>query len=164
MLDQTYIDFVRTIGTKDGRFIPPAIAALGLAGEAAELVEAVREYLSEDGTREEIRKELGDCLWYVVALAGADAEAHVEDHRGAWHPPFIGMHSTADAFQQLAGKVCDKVKKSEWHDKDVWIGADLLAALSVLEQIAGHLDTTLDHIAAKNVEKLQARWPQGFGR
>lgn len=48
---------------------------LGLAGEAGEVAEKVKKVLRDKGgvidddTREEIRKELGDVLWYVSQIA-----------------------------------------------------------------------------------------------
>jgi NTP pyrophosphatase (non-canonical NTP hydrolase) len=57
---------------KDNNFIYPT---LGLAGEAGEVAEKIKKVLRDgDGTvspekREEIKKELGDVLWYVANLS-----------------------------------------------------------------------------------------------
>lgn len=50
-----------------------AIRALGLAGEAGEVVELVKKYLGHghDFDRDKLSKELGDVLWYVATLADA---------------------------------------------------------------------------------------------
>lgn len=50
-----------------------AIRALGLAGEAGEVVEIVKKYLGHghEFDRDKLNKELGDVLWYVATLADA---------------------------------------------------------------------------------------------
>ena len=48
---------------------------LGLAGEAGEVAEKVKKIIRDEGgavsneKREEIKKELGDVLWYVAQIA-----------------------------------------------------------------------------------------------
>ncbi|MFA5086090.1 MAG: nucleoside triphosphate pyrophosphohydrolase family protein [Candidatus Paceibacterota bacterium] len=57
---------------KDNNFIYPT---LGLAGEAGEVAEKVKKVLRDgngivsDEKREEIKKELGDVLWYLANLS-----------------------------------------------------------------------------------------------
>lgn len=64
---------------------------LGLAGETGEVVEKIKKAIRDDGgnmsedRREEIKKELGDVLWYLANLStelGIDfndvAEANIE--------------------------------------------------------------------------------------
>jgi NTP pyrophosphatase (non-canonical NTP hydrolase) len=53
--------------------------ALGLAGEAGEVAEKVKK-LIRDGTLqvEDLKKELGDVLWYVSALA-SDLQINLDD-------------------------------------------------------------------------------------
>jgi NTP pyrophosphatase (non-canonical NTP hydrolase) len=50
-----------------------ANAALGLAGEAGEVAETIKKHLfhARPLDRDEVVKELGDCLWYVAAMATA---------------------------------------------------------------------------------------------
>lgn len=48
---------------------------LGLAGEAGEVAEKIKKVMRDkggrvdDATREDIKKELGDVLWYITQLA-----------------------------------------------------------------------------------------------
>ncbi len=57
---------------KDNNFIYPT---LGLSGEAGEVSEKIKKVIRDRGgiidgeTREAIKKELGDVLWYVSQLA-----------------------------------------------------------------------------------------------
>lgn len=56
----------------NGEFIYPT---LGLVGEAGEVAEKVKKIIRDDGgkvslaKKEEIKKELGDVLWYLSQLA-----------------------------------------------------------------------------------------------
>lgn len=60
-----------------GRGAQPIAAypALGLAGEAGEVCEQIKKALRDDGGRitpqrhDALKKELGDVLWYLAALA-----------------------------------------------------------------------------------------------
>ncbi|MFA7141877.1 MAG: nucleoside triphosphate pyrophosphohydrolase family protein [Candidatus Paceibacterota bacterium] len=57
---------------KDNNFIYPT---LGLVGEAGEVAEKIKKVIRDDNgvitplKREEIKKELGDVLWYISSLA-----------------------------------------------------------------------------------------------
>ena len=48
-----------------------AAYALGLAGEAGAVVDYLKKVLfpGHIGNREILKRELGDCLWYIAALA-----------------------------------------------------------------------------------------------
>lgn len=70
-----------------------AVRALGLAGEAGEVVELVKKHLGHGHGLDvdEVRKELGDVLWYVATLAdhlglnmGAVAEANIKKLRARY--------------------------------------------------------------------------------
>lgn len=53
-------------------FVYPTLGLAGEAGEVAEKIKKVirdKEGIIDDATREEIKKELGDVLWYVSQLA-----------------------------------------------------------------------------------------------
>lgn len=57
---------------KDNNFIYPV---LGLAGEAGEVAEKIKKVLRDDNgvitdqKREDVKKELGDVLWYIAQVA-----------------------------------------------------------------------------------------------
>ncbi len=57
---------------KDNNFIYPTLGLSGEAGEVAEKIKKVlrdKDGMMDDATREEIKKELGDVLWYVSQIA-----------------------------------------------------------------------------------------------
>ena len=68
---------------KEAKILYPT---LGLGGEAGEVLEKIKKIYRKDPTfqtitneqREEIKKELGDVLWYVTII-GADLGIHLED-------------------------------------------------------------------------------------
>ncbi|MDP3764744.1 MAG: nucleoside triphosphate pyrophosphohydrolase family protein [bacterium] len=64
----------------DGIFYP----TLGLVGEAGEVAEKVKKVLRDDNgiitkeKKEELKKELGDVLWYIAQIA-TDLKLSLED-------------------------------------------------------------------------------------
>lgn len=58
--------------------------AMGLGGEAGEVLNKTKKIVRDDGgalteeKRRELRKEIGDCLWYMSALA-TDLEECLDD-------------------------------------------------------------------------------------
>lgn len=57
---------------KDSNFIYPVLGLTGEAGEVAEKVKKIiRDHngVANDGHKEEIKKELGDVLWYVAQIS-----------------------------------------------------------------------------------------------
>ena len=69
---QTQADSTAMYPDMGNNFIYPT---LGLAGETGEVVEKVKKIIRDDGSavseekKEEIKKELGDVLWYIARLS-----------------------------------------------------------------------------------------------
>ena len=69
---QTQADSTAMYPNMGDNFIYPT---LGLAGETGEVVEKVKKIIRDDGSavseekKEEIKKELGDVLWYIARLS-----------------------------------------------------------------------------------------------
>jgi NTP pyrophosphatase (non-canonical NTP hydrolase) len=76
---QDYENLVRQTHTGDKDHLP--YPALGIAGEAGEVVEKIKKLWRNDGLqygyqlnqeqKDALTKELGDVLWYVTAIAMA---------------------------------------------------------------------------------------------
>ena len=65
--------FARLLELHSGGFVPQRTmtAAIGLASEAGEFSEIVKKIIFQgkpftDETKEHMKKELGDCLWYIA--------------------------------------------------------------------------------------------------
>lgn len=74
-----------------------AVMGLGLAGESGEVVEHIKKHVGHghELSREAVRKELGDVLWYLSAVAsmlgltlGEVAEANVAKLRARYPEGF----------------------------------------------------------------------------
>jgi len=83
-------DVRRTMNGGATALVPMASFAMGLAGEAGEVVDLLKKHLGHghDLDADKLTKELGDVLWYVSAIAqsaglelGDIARANVEKLR-----------------------------------------------------------------------------------
>ncbi|NPU90220.1 MAG: nucleoside triphosphate pyrophosphohydrolase family protein [Fervidobacterium sp.] len=72
---------------------------------------------------------------------------------------------TAIALAGESGELCNKIKKIVYHGHQIDI-SDIIEELGdILWYIANfcnYYNISLDNIAAKNIEKLKARYPAGF--
>jgi NTP pyrophosphatase (non-canonical NTP hydrolase) len=61
----------RTSGADNVTKLTIAISAMGLAGEAGEVVDLLKKQIGHghDADLEKLSKEIGDCLWYLSDLA-----------------------------------------------------------------------------------------------
>lgn len=145
--------------------------ALGIAGESAEI-------LAEVTKRQNVKIELGDCLWYVAAFADASGVTlrqllgarSFEEFQGAqqiWHdagePRDDVRH--AHALLMRAAQLCESVKKLCYHGRESARHDAIEAAMDCaghLAIIASARGLSLDEVAQANILKLEARYPKGF--
>lgn len=156
----------RTANTHDYEL---ANYGLGIAGEAGE-VSALILNLKRDTDnfnvfKKDVKKELGDVLWYtsqVARLAGLTLEEL--KIKSAFDLEF-GFIDNGLGLSENAGKIADLIKKVVFHghsiEKEVIkeILGDVLSHIIIIGESA-KLDI-LD-IAAANIEKLMKRYPAGF--
>lgn len=130
-----------------------ADAALGLCGEAGEIVELVEAGKS---TGDAFDDELGDGWWYVAAAY------HAMDRT----PESFESSVRADAVElfRAASQVAESAKKVRYHRDD--LEDHLEAILGGLRRYGAVLSSLTDSSEAKvwkqNVDKLADRWPDGF--
>ena len=136
-----------------------AVAGMGLAGEAAEVLQVARTY---KGDLEEMTLELGDVIWYGAELASVFGlsleEVDVQD-------PGLDMRTLAEEVVILAGAATDYLKKvvGQGHPPDKErISAMLHAVFSCIARMALAAGTTLQRVCEANITKLTRRYPNGF--
>jgi len=74
---------------------------------------------------------------------------------------------TALGLMGESGEVAEMIKKAFYHghplDREA-LSKELGDVLWYLAVMADALDLSLDHVATENIEKLRARYPEGFSR
>ena len=86
-----------------------AIAALGLAGEAGETADYIKEVVGHGHTADadRIAKEIGDVLWYCASLCdeyGLDLQAVAEANIAKLRKRFPDGFSSADSIARVDAK------------------------------------------------------------
>lgn len=140
---------------------------LGVAGEAAEIMsialKGISTFADVDTFVKELKKELGDVLWYtsqIARIAGLSLEElKIKSELN------ISFRKRVMKLNTKAGEMADLIKKAVFHghaiEKEV-IKEILGAVLSWVVSIGKFVDLEILDIAAANVEKLMKRYPDGF--
>lgn len=150
-----YETMVKATGTKDGQFIPFVICLLGLVGEAGEL------FIAE--TPERACDEIGDLLWYTGALFLNMGVSIPEAMALELAPlPELPIELLQQAPLLVVANVAETMKKIAWHASETDILPFMMAVVATLRATAARFDTTLEAVAQANVDKLAARYPNGF--
>lgn len=130
-------------------------AALGLCGEAAELMEIV-------GGITPILDEAGDLLWYVAQMCKAF------DMSIADIPPEDFAWDEDEALSQLwrhTGKIADQIKKHVYHQKPmnlIDLARHLRAVVTAVDILLSFTDKTIADACEYNTGKILKRFPAGF--
>jgi NTP pyrophosphatase (non-canonical NTP hydrolase) len=158
----------RTMGTQYRYPIQHlAVAALGLAGESVEVLEAVGVATGEwTARRDNVLKELGDVLWYAAYLA---TQCELDLGSITLAPPSKATRKDTLALNlvKVCGHTADFLKKVIGHGHDLdkaRVTESLALILSYLQQLATHKShsSTLGEVGEKNIAKLKLRYPDGF--
>lgn len=142
---------------------------LGLVGESGEVCDLVKKWFLHghpfDGAAcEKLIKELGDCLWYNVAL-----RLDLDQPLPRWvapssKPDLLDIAKDALFSQFKAAKVA--LAAARGRTRSVFDRYEIVEALNEqiaeLASIASFAGVDLAHVAAQNIAKLRARFPEGF--
>lgn len=155
---------------KAGVLMPLALMALGVAGEAAEVLELFSDEHTDRVGRpntEKLTNELGDTLWYVNAMVlHSDLDFEIPDLRAVDGEAIQGQPDTTKLLNIaiLAGKISDRVKKTAWHGKVLDVSeltSDLLELTVYLLALGQANGIGYLAIATYNMDKLNKRYPGG---
>jgi NTP pyrophosphatase (non-canonical NTP hydrolase) len=144
--------------------LPPrealAYAGLKLSGEAGEVLATI--FSDGPNSRAEKIAELGDVCWYIAMIAdtlGLDADQLWTTYEPilalTWYNATIRLMLAAAATSEATGK--------GWHGKGhALILPPLSRTVAAVHACASILGIDVEDVWAANVEKLRARWPDGF--
>lgn len=148
------------------------VYALGLAGESGELIELLKKHWGHkhELDLDKLKKEAGDCFWYVAALAlqfDITLDEISPRYLGARKPPVTSIQSYALRLAGCVGsvaRVLDAYWMSRYPPADIQrtLRQRLSLVFIVLERIIEHFGLSLGEVLEANVEKLRARYPNGF--
>ena len=136
-------------------------AALGICGEASEIYDA---RLIRGGT-DKRAEEIGDLCWYhaqVMDLLGLDPEVYWSTPCRMEHPKKSYKWYCTMLFS-VSGSFANRVQKHAFqgHDQELF-SPSLRALAGYTAGIAWKIGYTMPEIWAMNIQKLEARYPNGF--
>lgn len=146
---------------------------LGLIGETGEIVDALKKHLyqsRQDTPRptDKFLEELGDVLWYLAEVsagmgktlpevAGQDFAAF-DMRSGRNSGRTNNLRRLCVGMANRAVRICAAIDGKKLHDAQSEIRRMLVAAARFAHLNGG----SLEEVAAMNIRKLKARYPDGF--
>lgn len=145
---------------------------LGLIGETGEIVDLYKKwkYQSTPGTllpMERMLEELGDALWYAAELA-AGRQRMLSEIVGTFvdldtvgrmaTPKKRDMRKLIVSLSMNASDICEHAHKKRFEQMDKAL-KNMMVGMAILSSVCG---SSLDAVAAMNIEKLKKRYPHGF--
>jgi NTP pyrophosphatase (non-canonical NTP hydrolase) len=154
----------RTANTHDYEL---ANYGLGLAGEASEItsiaLKGISTFEDVEVFKKELKKELGDVLWYtsqIARIAGLSLEEL--KIKVTLNNSF---RNRVMRLNNKSGEMADLIKKHVFHGHSIekeLIKEILGAVLSWVVSIGKFIELEILDIATANIEKLMRRYPAGF--
>jgi NTP pyrophosphatase (non-canonical NTP hydrolase) len=153
----------RTANTHDYEL---ANYGLGISGESSEVTTIALRGTKDVGIfKKELKKELGDVLWYTSQIARI-AGLSLEELKIKTNV-HISFRSRVMQLNSKAGEIADLIKKHVFHghsiEKEV-IKEVLSELLSWVVSIGKFAELEILDIATTNIEKLMVRYPSGFSK
>lgn len=153
---------------------------LGLVGECGEVAEKVKKLYRDDNgkltekRKEAIKKELGDCCWYLSNLCSDtdcdlqvcyEMKSHAQTQRVRlmeWPQLVLHMNRCAGTVAEaLESWYYDYACRLGERSRFVAINHNVTKILVCIEELAFRCDCTMEDIYVGNIEKLLSRKKRG---
>ena len=138
-----------------------AYAGLKLSGEAGEVLATM--FSDVPATRADKIAELGDVCWYIAMIADTiQADA---DHLWTNYEPILALtwYNATIRLTLAATATSEAIGKHLYHGKGhALILPPLSRTVAAVHACASILGIDVEDVWVANVEKLRARWPDGF--
>jgi len=170
---------MRTAQGMNGNLL--ANGAMGLAGETAECVEVIANYLFSSSCnhldKEHLSEEIGDILWYLAVIAkeigyfsedniitvSFQEKKKVAEKTGKMST--VLLNKKVFYLVESVGKCTDLIKKHLFQghslEKDK-LTSEIVYIFGLLAVLSCETGYKLSDIAENNVQKLKKRYPDGF--
>lgn len=161
MLNDYQANALRTANHTADKNLRLAVAGMGLAGEAAEVLDLVSTGSPE---HDKLVKEIGDLAWYIAETASIIGVRLSDLPQPALMFPGTPLIGAVDLMVR-AGKIADYLKKVVGHGHvldEVRVSTELGELLVALSNFVGREGLNFAFVLEQNVAKLKARYPQGF--
>ena len=148
-------------------------AMLGLIGETGEIIDVFKKYIYQSSPEtklptEKFAEEIGDVMWYMAELA-AGMEARIGDIAGNSFSQFDkdaarrcgttgNLRREVTKMHRCADMICIAIEKNA-HREQIKYMRRMISRAARLACMNGY---TLEEVCRKNIQKLQARYPEGF--
>lgn len=138
---------------------------LGLVGEGGEVCDLVKKHVLHGHALDKAKliKELGDVLWYNIALrldTGGEVPTHWDGCDWIEKPTAADLARVALDVSDYAGNAKGAIDQRPIDAG--WLAEALNDQLYELAALAAAVGVDLAHVAAQNIAKLRARFPEGF--
>lgn len=146
---------------------------LGLIGESGEIVDIVKKHMFQSKADtplpvDKIIDEMGDVLWYCAEIA-TGMEKNLQSITGQ-KPAFSSFDAYTSGFdvdiETAAGVAAFFAARAyaahRFDENCILLRSAVYDVYRSLLELCGLLDTTIEHVAEVNIEKLKKRYPDGF--
>lgn len=136
-----------------------AIAGLGLAGEAGEVLASMRQ---PTWNKSEVVMECGDLLWYCAEIASVTGFV-LSDPTTPDVPDNLFLLAADISIR--ASEVADYIKKVVGHGHPVdtnRIQSDMAGVVHDISRLLVSVGADISEACTKNIQKLILRYPDGF--